>query len=79
MQTYSAANGSRAATAATVMFRGFPAVRARSSEKAAPLPGVTRKLTRGEELFAEGDRSEFFYKVVSGTVRTYKLLRDGRR
>ncbi|OFX06619.1 MAG: transcriptional regulator, partial [Alphaproteobacteria bacterium RIFCSPHIGHO2_12_FULL_66_14] len=54
-------------------------MRARGAEKAATLPGVTRKLTRGEELFAEGDASEFFYKVVSGTVRTYKLLSDGRR
>src|SRR3990167_7908560 len=79
MQTYSATNGSRAATAATVVFQGFPVMRARGAEKAATLPGVTRKLTRGEELFAEGDASEFFYKVVSGTVRTYKLLSDGRR
>src|SRR3990167_174597 len=79
MQAYTATNGSRAATAATVVFQGFPAMRARGAEKAETLPGVTRKLTRGEELFAEGNASEFFYKVVSGTVRTYKLLSDGRR
>jgi CRP/FNR family nitrogen fixation transcriptional regulator len=41
--------------------------------------GVTLRLTKGEELFAEGEPAEYFYKVVSGTVRTYKLMSDGRR
>lgn len=41
--------------------------------------GLTQVLAKGEEVFAEGDAAEFFYKVVSGTVRTYKLLSDGRR
>jgi CRP/FNR family nitrogen fixation transcriptional regulator len=30
-------------------------------------------------LFVEGDVAEHFYKVVSGTVRTSKLLSDARR
>lgn len=42
-------------------------------------PGVVRSFARDEELFAEGDACNFFYKVVSGTVRTGKLLVDGRR
>jgi CRP/FNR family nitrogen fixation transcriptional regulator len=37
------------------------------------------RFARGEEVFAEGDAGTFFYKVVSGTVRTGKLLADGRR
>jgi len=41
--------------------------------------GTLRYFAKGDELFAEGDPSEFFYKVVSGTMRTSKLLRDGRR
>jgi CRP/FNR family nitrogen fixation transcriptional regulator len=41
--------------------------------------GVSLRLARGEELFAEGEDAEYFYKVISGTVRTYKLLSDGRR
>lgn len=50
----------------------------------APLRGVaaagqSRQLAKGEELFAEGDGAEYFYKVVSGSIRTYKLLSDGRR
>lgn len=44
------------------------------------MPAGTRMvLTRGEELFAEGDEAEYFYQVVSGTIRSYKLLSDGRR
>jgi CRP/FNR family nitrogen fixation transcriptional regulator len=41
--------------------------------------GVTLRLGRGEELFAEGEAAEYFYKVAAGTLRTYKLLSDGRR
>lgn len=42
-------------------------------------PGSRRRLEAEEEIYAEGDRAAHFYKVVSGTVRTYKLLDDGRR
>jgi CRP/FNR family nitrogen fixation transcriptional regulator len=41
--------------------------------------GVRRTFSKGEELYAEGDTAEFFYKVVSGTVRICKMLNDGRR
>ena len=44
-------------------------------------PGMMsmRMLAKDEEVFAEGDRAAFFYKVVSGAARTSKLLSDGRR
>lgn len=41
--------------------------------------GTRRTYEADEEIFAEGDRTVCFYKVVSGGVRTYKLLSDGRR
>ncbi len=41
--------------------------------------GTRRTLAKGEELFAEGEAADFFYKLVSGTVRVCKLLSDGRR
>jgi len=31
------------------------------------------------EIYGEGEPAEYFYKVISGTVRTYKVLNDGRR
>jgi CRP/FNR family transcriptional regulator, nitrogen fixation regulation protein len=45
----------------------------------APAVGSVRRLTKDEEIFGEGDRASFFYKVQSGVVRTFKLLSDGRR
>ena len=41
--------------------------------------GLTRRLHRGQELFAEGDRAATYYKVASGAVRLLRLMPDGRR
>src|SRR5689334_5941626 len=41
--------------------------------------GMQMMLAKGEELFAEGDDAECFYQVVTGAIRSYKLLSDGRR
>jgi CRP/FNR family nitrogen fixation transcriptional regulator len=41
--------------------------------------GARRSFTRDQEIYAEGDPSDSWYKVVSGTVRVSKLLADGRR
>ena len=45
-------------------------------------PDVGRKVQafgRGQHLFEEGESAEFFYKVVSGVIRTYRVQEDGRR
>ncbi|UPT92382.1 helix-turn-helix domain-containing protein (plasmid) [Bradyrhizobium barranii subsp. apii] len=34
---------------------------------------------RGMEVFGEGEEAEYVYQIVSGTIRTYKMLCDGRR
>jgi CRP/FNR family nitrogen fixation transcriptional regulator len=41
--------------------------------------GTVITVREGQEIFAEGDATEMFYKVVSGVVRTCKFLGDGRR
>ena len=41
--------------------------------------GTCRSFGRDEEIYAEGDRADCWYRVVSGTVRICKLLVDGRR
>ena len=41
--------------------------------------GTRINFTRNDEIYAEGDSAECWYKVVSGTVRICKLLADGRR
>lgn len=54
---------------AAVALRGMPSAGA----------GLLQVLDKGEELFAEGDAADWFYKVVSGAIRTSTLLSDGRR
>jgi CRP/FNR family nitrogen fixation transcriptional regulator len=34
---------------------------------------------KDEEIYGEGEPSEYVYQVIRGAVRTYKLLTDGRR
>ena len=41
--------------------------------------GTRLGFSRNDEIYAEGDRADCWYKVVSGTVRVCKLLADGRR
>ena len=41
--------------------------------------GVIISFSRNEEIFAEDEPSDHFYKVIEGTVCTYKILSDGRR
>jgi CRP/FNR family nitrogen fixation transcriptional regulator len=37
------------------------------------------KYDRGSEIFGEGEEAEYVYQIISGSVRTFKLLSDGRR
>jgi CRP-like cAMP-binding protein len=41
--------------------------------------GTRLSFSRNDEIYAEGDGSDCWYTVVSGTVRVCKLLADGRR
>jgi CRP-like cAMP-binding protein len=43
------------------------------------LKGLAISYGRNEEIFGEGEPAEFVYKVISGAVRSYRLLSDGRR
>ena len=43
------------------------------------IPGACPRFARDEEIFGEGESADYVYQVVSGAVRTHRLLRDGRR
>jgi CRP-like cAMP-binding protein len=43
------------------------------------LIGTPFPYARNAEIYGEGDEAEYLYQVISGTVRTYKMLEDGRR
>jgi CRP/FNR family nitrogen fixation transcriptional regulator len=41
--------------------------------------GPCLRHARDEEIFGEGEAADYVYQVISGSVRTYRILRDGRR
>src|SRR6476659_1396058 len=43
------------------------------------LMGAPMSFARNAEIYGECEPADYLYKVVSGTVRTYKILTDGRR
>lgn len=43
------------------------------------LVGRSSMFARNEEIYGEGEPSAFLYKLVSGYVRTFRTLNDGRR
>ena len=48
-------------------------------DHAMQLMGAVIGYPRNTEIFGENEPAEYLYKVVSGSVRTYKILTDGRR
>jgi CRP/FNR family nitrogen fixation transcriptional regulator len=43
------------------------------------LMGAPMSFARNAEIYGENEPADYLYKVVSGTVRTYKVLANGRR
>ena len=41
--------------------------------------GTRLQFSRNQEIYAQGDRGGFWYKVIAGAVRITKLRSDGRR
>lgn len=60
-------------------------MRPTSEERRRSLPGhidiigAAMPYARNAEIYGENERAEYLYKVLSGSVRTYKVLNDGRR
>ena len=54
-------------------------VKADSLSQSMHLMGATMAFPRNTEIFGESEPADYLYKVVSGSVRTYKILSDGRR
>jgi len=44
-----------------------------------PQIGTVQTIAQDQEIFCEGGNADYFFKVVSGVVRTCKFLADGRR
>jgi CRP/FNR family transcriptional regulator, nitrogen fixation regulation protein len=55
------------------------AISERTLAGAFELRGAAIRFERNVEIYGEDEPAEYFYQVVSGAVRTYKVLSDGRR
>ncbi|HUO23067.1 MAG TPA: helix-turn-helix domain-containing protein [Caulobacteraceae bacterium] len=56
-----------------------PPIETECPTPAAAWAGVRMSYDRDEEIFGEGEPARNVYMVVSGAVRTYRVLADGRR
>jgi CRP/FNR family nitrogen fixation transcriptional regulator len=72
-------------TAQAAMTRNAPAPKAAfwmnalDEGREALKAGAVQRFGQDQEIFAEGNEAELFFRVVSGVVRTCKFLSDGRR
>lgn len=48
-------------------------------DEAFKIAGAPVRFERNTEIYGEDEPAEYFYQVISGAVRTYKVLSDGRR
>jgi CRP/FNR family nitrogen fixation transcriptional regulator len=60
-------------------FRHAPPAAKAPRADAIELMGALMPFARNSEIYGENEPADYLYKVVSGTVRTYKVLVDGRR
>jgi len=59
--------------------RHIPLVGNHDLTDTADLMGASMSFPRNAEIYGENEPAEYLYKIISGTVRTYKVLADGRR
>ena len=57
----------------------IPEMNSHSLGTSIELVGAPMPFARNAEIYGENEPAEYLYKVVSGSVRTYKVLNDGRR
>jgi CRP/FNR family transcriptional regulator, nitrogen fixation regulation protein len=58
---------------------GRPATTSCSSAGPLGLMGAPMRFARNIEIYGENEPAEYLYQVISGAVRTYRMLDDGRR
>ena len=76
MLTYSSTNRS---IFQPVVPAGFPPVSRPSASRQIEAIGVPMPFKRNNEVYGQGEPSEYLYRVVSGAVRACRILADGRR
>jgi CRP/FNR family nitrogen fixation transcriptional regulator len=62
-----------------IAMAGRATVPVHSDHSSIEFMGVAMHFGRNVEIYGENEPAEYLYKVISGSVRTYKVLADGRR
>jgi CRP-like cAMP-binding protein len=57
----------------------MPPVGSHALGRSIDLMGAPMSFRRNAEIYGEEEPAEYLYRVISGAVRTYKILSDGRR
>jgi CRP/FNR family nitrogen fixation transcriptional regulator len=63
----------------SLLRRPTPVVQPPVRDDEIKLIGVAHNYSRDQEVFGEGEPADFVYKVVTGAVRCFRVLADGRR
>ncbi|MGB6283421.1 MAG: helix-turn-helix domain-containing protein [Xanthobacteraceae bacterium] len=79
MQPSTRTNGIRRISIRPVNASRTGAVDADALGQSMRLMGAMMIYPRNTEIFGENEPADYLYRVVSGSVRTYKILSDGRR
>ena len=79
MQPSTRTNGIRRISIRPVNASRTGAVDADALGQSMQLMGAMMIHPRNTEIFGENEPADYLYRVVSGSVRTYKILSDGRR
>ncbi len=58
---------------------GAPARKVSTFLNCPELVGATMSFAKGAEIYGENEPADYVYMVLSGTVRSYRILNDGRR
>lgn len=78
MQTQAAIRAASLRQPGAQLLKG-PLPTSRASAEVIKLMGIVMPFARNSEIYGEKEPAEYLYKVISGTVRTYRVLVDGRR
>jgi CRP/FNR family nitrogen fixation transcriptional regulator len=77
MLTYSSTANS--ASLKQVASPGFPQIAAQPPSRQIEAIGVPMLFKRNNEIYGQGEPTEYLYRIADGAVRTYRILADGRR
>ena len=72
-------SGISAEPAPSVRYHHATPVAPQALEDSIEMIGASMTFARNEEIYGENEPADYLYKIISGTVRTYKVLSDGRR